>query len=108
VYSVVTAAVERRTPEFAVRLALGATSTTILRTVLGQGLRSVVVGLTVGIGCGMAAASAVASLLFGVSPHDPAVTATLALLVLSIAAAACLAPAARATRTDPAIALRRV
>ena len=108
VYSVLTAAVQRRTPEFAVRLALGATPGGLARTVLGQGLRAVVAGLVVGIGAGIGVAAAVASLLFGVTPYDPAVVLVVIGIILSIATAACLTPAARATRTDPMIALRRV
>ncbi len=108
VYSVVMGAVQRRTPEFAVRLALGATPAGLVRAVLGQGLRCVIAGLLVGVGAGIAVATAVASLLFGVSPYDPAVVLAVIAIIVGIAAVACLTPAARATRTDPMIALRRV
>jgi putative ABC transport system permease protein len=106
VYAVVVSAVERRTPEFAIRLALGATPGVIARAVLGQGLRSVVTGLIVGIGGGMVAARSIASLLFGVSPYDAGVVAAVAGVMIGVGIAACLSPAARATRTDALIALR--
>lgn len=108
VYAVIAAAVERRTVEFALRLALGASPLTIARAVLRHGLGTVVAGLVVGLAGGVTAAMTVASLLFGVAAHEPRVVAGVAVVMLSIAVGACLGPMLRATRTDPVSALRRV
>ncbi len=107
VFGVIAAAVERRTVEFAVRLALGAPPRAIARTVLAHGLGTVIAGLVVGLAGGVAAASAVGSLLFGVAPYDPAVVATVSLGMAGIGMAACLGPTVRAIRTDPVRTLRQ-
>jgi ABC-type antimicrobial peptide transport system permease subunit len=73
---------------------------------VSQGLRPVVWGLFVGLAMAAASAQAIASLLFGISPLDPAIYAAVAALVLVVAFAACLQPASRAARTSPLLALR--
>ncbi len=107
VYSVVSAGVEGRTREFAVRLALGATSTNIVRAVLSDALRPLVAGLVLGVALGMGAAATLASLLFEVAPYEPVVILGTVTVILGMGLAACLAPATRATRTDPMMVLRQ-
>ena len=70
------------------------------------GMRLALIGLAIGLGASLALRRALQTVLFGVSPHDPATFAAVSLLVLSVAAAAAYVPARRATRVDPAIALR--
>jgi predicted permease len=106
VYSSVSYAVSQRTHEFGVRVALGATTRNVLTHVLGDGLRTVAVGVALGIVLALAGGRLVGSLLYGISASDPVamVVATSALMV--IAAVASLAPAWRAAKADPVSALR--
>ncbi|MFI5230505.1 MAG: ADOP family duplicated permease [Gemmatimonadales bacterium] len=106
IYSSVSYAVSQRTHEFGVRVALGARTSDILRQVLGEGLRTVALGIVLGILMALAAGRLVASLLYGVAASDPAAMATVALLLLVISALAALAPAWRAAGADPVGALR--
>ncbi len=106
VYGVVSYAVARRTREIGVRMALGARRVRVLRDVLASGMRPVLLGLALGLFGALAAGRLVAGLLFRTGERDP-VTLTLASLLLALVAlAACLVPARRATRVDPAITLR--
>ena len=92
--------------EVAVRLALGATRSDVFRLLLQRGLRPVAVGLVAGVLAAAASARLIRSLLFGVQPTDP-LTMLLVLAVLACAAfSACVVPARRAVRLDPAITLR--
>lgn len=106
VYSVLAFGVIQRKHEVGVRMALGARSADVLRLVVGEGVRLVVVGVLVGTALALGLGRVVASLLYGVSPRDPLVLATVALTLLVAAVAASLVPAWRAARVDPAIALR--
>lgn len=106
IYAVIAGAVQRRQSELAVRVALGATSGAVTTLVVSQGLRPVLWGLLAGLVAAAASAQAIASLLFGVSPFDPAVYAAVAAIVLTVSVAACLQPASRAARTSPLLALR--
>ncbi len=105
-YSVVAYGVARRTPEFGIRMAVGARAGDIVRLVLGGGLRYAVAGIALGVGIALAAGPAIASLLFEVSPRDPGIIAIVAIGLLAVATVACLVPAWRASRVDPAAALR--
>jgi hypothetical protein len=105
-YSVVAYGVARRIPEFGVRMAFGARAGDIVRLVLGGGLRYAVAGIALGIVIALLAGPAIASLLFEVSPRHPGIIATVAIGLLVVATMACLLPAWRATRVDPAAALR--
>ena len=106
VYGVTAYAVERRTGELGVRMALGAHPGTIERMVLGQGLRLITWGLVVGVLGAWASGRILGSLLYGVSPTDP-VSAFLALTVLLLAGlVAALFPARRASRIHPSEAFR--
>jgi predicted permease len=99
VYGVVAAAVARRRTEIAVRLALGATTRRVFGMALRIGLRPVIMGAAVGLAAAAAAGRTVAALLYEVAPHDWMVLSTSTLVVLGVAMAASLAPAARAVRT---------
>ena len=82
-------------------MALGASAPGVLRMVLGQGARLGVGGIALGLLGGFGLARAMASLLYGVTPTDPATYAGVALLMLAVALVASGLPAWRATRVDP-------
>ena len=105
-YSSVSYAVSQRTHEFGVRLAIGARPADVLRQVAGEGLRIALVGAAAGIALALAAGRAVAALLHGIGPRDPATLAIVAAVLLVIIVTASLVPAWRAARTDPLAALR--
>jgi putative ABC transport system permease protein len=105
-YGVVAYAAAQRTQEFGIRMALGAQSGDVLRMVLVQGLRLALAGVAIGIAAALAMARVLTTLLFGVHPHDPFTIASVALLVIVVALAACWLPARRATRIAPTAALR--
>jgi putative ABC transport system permease protein len=105
VFGVMAYSVSRRTREIGVRVALGARSRDVLAMVLGQGLRTVLIGVVVGA-AGAALTRAIQSLLFGVRATDPLTFAAVILLLLSVALLACYLPARRAAKVDPMVALR--
>ena len=105
-YGVMAYSVTRRTGEFGIRIALGASSNNILGLVLGQGLLTAVVGIALGLGGALALTRTLHSLLFGLSATDPVTIASAALVLLLVALFACYIPARRATRVDPMVALR--
>ena len=107
VYGVVSYAASQRTQEIGVRMALGAGRSDIVRLVLGRGLVLVIAGLVVGVAAALSVSRVVANLLFNVSASDPITFGGVALLLGSMALAASYVPAWRATRIDPAIALRQ-
>jgi putative ABC transport system permease protein len=104
--SVIAYTTARQTHEIGIRMALGAGRKDVLAMVLGMGGRLVALGVLLGVLASLGLARAITSQLFGVSPHDPATLATVALLLLAIGLAACWIPARRATRVDPLVALR--
>lgn len=106
IYGVVAYSISQRTQEIGVRVALGAEPGTIVRLVLGDGLRLAVAGLVIGVVVAIAAMRVLRSMLYGVSPVDPLTFAAVALLVTAIALVASYIPARRALRIDPAEALR--
>ncbi|HXF41949.1 MAG TPA: ABC transporter permease [Blastocatellia bacterium] len=106
VFGVMAYSVSRRTREFGVRIALGATSGNVLRMVLGQGMRTIFVGVAIGIAGSFALTKTVSSLLFGVTATDPITFAGVTLLLVAAALLACYIPARRATKVDPMVALR--
>jgi predicted permease len=106
VFGVMAYSVSRRTREFGVRIALGATPGNVLRMVLGRGLRTILVGLAVGIAGSFALTKTVSSLLFGVTATDPVTFVGVTLLLVAVALLACYIPARRATKVDPMVALR--
>ncbi|HEX3927818.1 MAG TPA: FtsX-like permease family protein [Gemmatimonadales bacterium] len=106
IYSTVNYTFSQRTHEIGVRIALGASAWAVLRLVISSGVRLVIAGVLAGLVLSLAAGRLVASLLYGTSAHDPMVLAAVALVLLVVAIAACLIPAWRAFRVDPAITLR--
>jgi ABC-type antimicrobial peptide transport system permease subunit len=99
-------AVERSRREIGVRLSLGAQGKDVVRLIARRGLSLVALGLVFGLPAGYTLARAASSVLFGVTPGDPATYALAALALAGAAALACLAPALRAARLDPAAILR--
>jgi len=98
--------VTRRTREFGVRIALGASRSLVLSMVLKQAAVLLAVGLALGLAASLAADRLLSSLLFGVSTLDPAVLGLSALLVALTGLLAAYLPARRATKVDPMVALR--
>jgi len=107
IYGVLAFAVARRTREIGLRLALGAARRRVLLSVVGSGLRLVLVGVTVGVAGALVLTRFLSGLVFGVSVRDPAVFATVPLVLLVVAAIAALLPARRAAQTDPMVAMRQ-
>jgi ABC-type antimicrobial peptide transport system permease subunit len=106
IFGVLAYAVEQRTREFGVRIALGATRTNVMRLVLGSGARVVAIGGIVGLAAAGALSRTISMFLFGVEPLDPATFGSVALILVLTAAGATAAPAWRATRVDPVEAFR--
>ncbi len=106
VFGVMAYSVSRRTREIGVRVALGAASRDVLRMILGQGLRTTLAGVAIGVGASLALTRTMESLLFGVKSTDPLTFVAVTLLLVGAALMACYVPARRATRVDPMIALR--
>ncbi len=105
-YGLMSYAVLRRTGEIGLRMALGALPGGVLWMVLRESLTLVVLGVLIGIGAAWAATQSISSLLFGLSPTDPAAYALGSVLLLTVALLAASLPARRAARTDPMQALR--
>jgi putative ABC transport system permease protein len=106
IYGVMSLYVTDRSREFGVRLAIGAQPRGLVRMVLGQGLALAAGGVGIGILGALVATQWLRALLYGVSPTDPIVYATLAGALLTLAAGSVYLPARRAARTDPLVALR--
>jgi predicted permease len=106
IYGTVSYAVSQRTHEFGVRMALGARLGDVVRLVLGEGLRTVAVGVALGVVLALAAGRLVAAMLFGIAPRDPGVLVAVSVILLFAAGIAALFPAWRAARADPLVALR--
>jgi len=109
-YGVQSFAVNQRTQEFGIRMALGADSTRILRMVFGQGAWQLGLGLLSGLGLaltlGIVAQGPIQNFLFGITPTDPLTFCAVGGLISLVSFVAVLIPAKRATRVDPMIALR--
>jgi putative ABC transport system permease protein len=106
IYAVTAYAVAGQTQEIGLRMALGAQSSTVLRSVLLQGLRPVLAGLAMGMVAARLGAIVIRGFLFGISPLDPATLGGVAVVLLIAGGLACYAPARRASRLDPVTALR--
>ncbi|HKV25317.1 MAG TPA: ABC transporter permease [Candidatus Acidoferrum sp.] len=106
IYGVIAHHVSERTHEIGIRVALGASPLQVLRMVLMQGMSLTLTGLGIGLLAGLAAGKSLASLLYNVTPGDPATFFCVALVFALVAAAAAYLPAKRAMRVDPVVALR--
>jgi putative ABC transport system permease protein len=106
IFGVISYSVSRRTNEIGIRVALGASRSTILRMILRETLTLTFVGMAVGIPCALAASRLLGHMLFGVSANDPATLAVVALVLAVVASLAGFVPARRAMRVDPIVALR--
>jgi len=98
--------VSQRTQELGVRMALGASAGKVIRLVLADGVRVVALGLVLGAIIALAVANRVTPLLYHITGTDPWTYAFVVLVLLAVALVASLAPAIRASRVDPNIALR--
>ena len=103
---VISFTVGQRRQEFGIRMALGALPGSVMRMVLGQGMRLVLLGLAIGVGSAFALSRLFASLLFETTPTDPPTYLIVAAVLALVAAVACFVPARRATSVDPMVALR--
>ena len=106
VFGVMAYSVSRRTREIGVRVALGAATGDVLKMIFGQGLRTIFIGVAIGITVSLALTRTVKSLLFGVTATDPLTFGGVTLLLIGAALMACYIPARRATKVDPMVALR--
>ena len=106
IYGVLSFAVEQRTAEIGLRMALGAQTQDVIRMVAGRGLRMALLGLVVGLIAASGLTRLISTILFGVQPNDPWTFAVIAATVFIAAAAASVLPALRAARLDPVEALR--
>jgi ABC-type antimicrobial peptide transport system permease subunit len=106
IYGVLAYTVAQRIREIGIRLALGATVQRVVRQTIGELGIPVVAGVALGLVCARAASRALSSLVFGITPTDPLVLGSAAVVILMLASIAAYVPARRAARVDPNIALR--
>ena len=106
VYGVLAYSVSQRTQEIGVRIALGASRGAVLRLVVGQGLLLAGIGVVIGLVLAASGMPLAKSLLYNVSPFDPATFSAVSTFLVMVALLASYVPARRATRVDPVIALR--
>jgi putative ABC transport system permease protein len=107
VYGVLAYAVARRTSEIGLRVALGADPGSVLRLIIGQGMRPIFLGIGIGLVSALALSRFIAGLLYGVKPMDPVTYLVVAGIVAVTALLASYFPARRALRVDPVTALRQ-
>src|SRR5256885_1780189 len=98
--------VAQRTNEIGIRMALGAQTRDVLRLIVSQGFKLVLLGLAIGLIGAFALMRVISSLLFGVNTKDPVTFAAVAIMLAVVALLACYIPARRAARVDPMVALR--
>jgi putative ABC transport system permease protein len=105
-YGLISYFVSQRTPEIGLRLAVGAARKDVIRMVIAQALRLVVIGVLIGIPAAFAVTGLMRTLLFEIEPTDPMTFATVAVLLVATSLAAATLPSLRAARVDPLVALR--
>jgi predicted permease len=106
VYGMLAYSVNQRTREIGLRMALGAQPASVMRLVIGEGMKVGIVGIAVGLLGALATGRALVSLVYGVPVRDTTTYVGVALVLAAIALAACAIPARRASRVDPLVALR--
>jgi putative ABC transport system permease protein len=106
IYGVLSYTVTQRIHEIGIRMALGAERGQVLAMVIAQGMRLALLGVGIGAAAALALGRAMSTLLFGITPTDPATFASVSALLSAVALAACSLPAWKATKVDPIQALR--
>ena len=106
VYGVLSYSVSQRTQEIGVRVALGAERRHVLRLIVSYGLRLAVIGVVIGLVLARAAAPAIRTQLYNVTPTDPLSFGGVSLFLTGVALLASYFPARRAMAVDPIVALR--
>ncbi len=106
-FGIVSYAVARRTPELGLRMALGASRSRVLWSVMREALRLVLFGTLVGIPLVLVGGTLASTLFFGVSPHDPLTLVVATLVLVGVGMSCSAVPARRASRVDPIVALRQ-
>jgi putative ABC transport system permease protein len=106
IYGVISYSVTRRTHEIGIRVAMGARAVDVLKLVLRQGMALILIGIVIGLASSFALMRLMSNMLFEVSPTDPLTFLVIAMLLTFVALLACWAPARRAMKVDPLVAIR--
>ena len=106
IYGVISYSVSQRTNEIGIRMAMGAERSDVLGLVIGQGMMPVWAGLIAGLCIAVALSRTLSGVLYGINPTDPLTFGAVSLVLMIISLMACAAPARRAIRVDPLVALR--
>ena len=106
IYGVLSYTVRRRLREIGIRMALGATDADVLKLMVSDGMKPILVGVAVGLSAALGLSRLVASLIFGVRPTDPLTFAVVAVTLIGVGVLANILPACRATRVEPVRILR--
>jgi predicted permease len=106
IYGVLSYIAGQRTHEIGIRMALGADRWTVMRMVLGEGVKMALAGVAIGLIAAFGLTRLIAKMLFGVSAHDPLSFLGVASVLMLVALVACSIPGLRATKVDPLVALR--